>query len=174
MDKISIERCSRNGNIANGQTDAAGVECCFDASSKSAEVQAIGSIGELSEVITAVANKAIKYGAEHTNSGNCIFYAGDFDDLILPEDFVKYFSLIAAEIQSREELLDLEADPVRYELNCNFGLTYCPSYEWCDGDEAIFGSYEERKNTPVLPVSQPLSMYRLSQIGEEAIRAVQE
>jgi len=95
----------------NGQTDAAGVEC-FDASSKSAEVQAIGSIEELSKVITAVANKAIKYGAEHTNSGNYIFYAGDFDDLILPEDFAKYFSLIAVEIQSREELLDLEADPV--------------------------------------------------------------
>lgn len=142
--------------------------------SKPAGGQVISSLEELSGAVTAIANRVIKYGAEHTASGNYIFDADHFDDLISPKDFTKYFDLIAAEVRSREELLDLTADSVRLELDCNFGLNYCPCYEWCDGDEAIFGSYEQWKDTPTRPVSQPLSMHRMAQIGEEAVRAVQE
>lgn len=130
----------------------------------------INSLADLSEAVTAIANRAIKYGTVHTLNGNYIFDAKDFCDLISQADFVKYFDLIANEVQSREELLDLEADPTKHRLDCNFGLAYCASYEWQDGDEATFEcSYEEWENAPVLPVSQPLSMYRMSQIANEAI-----
>ncbi len=142
--------------------------------SKPTGAPVIVSLEKLSEAVTAVANRAVKYGAEHTSSGNYIFGAGDFGDLISPEDFVKYFDLIAAEVWTRKELLDLIADPATHELDCNFGLAYCPNYEWCDGDEVIFGSYKEWENATALPVSQPLSMSRIAKIGEEAIRAVQE
>lgn len=140
----------------------------------SALVKPISTLAELSDAVTAVANRAIKHGAEHTGTGTYLFDADDFRDLISPEDFVRYFDLIAAEIGSRDELLDLSADGVTHKLDCNFGLAYCPSYQWCDGDEIIFGSYEEWENAPTLHVSQPFSMHQMSQIGAETIDSVQK
>ncbi len=132
----------------------------------------ITSLEELSDTITAVANRAVKYGAENTSSGNYIMGYDVFADLITEDDFRRYFDLIAAELEKREELLDLVVDHGAYELDCNFGLAYCPNYEWCEGDESTFGcSYEEWENTPALPVSQPLSMHQTAVIGQDFIRS---
>ncbi len=134
----------------------------------------IGSLEELSDVITAVANRAVKRGAERTSSGNYIMGHDLFRDLISESDFKRYFGLIAAELEGREELLDLFSDGGAYELDCNFGLAYCPNYEFRDGDEEIFGSFEEWEKMETKPVSQPLSMRRMAEIGHEAILSAKE
>ena len=54
------------------------------------------------------------------------------------------------------------------------GLDYCPYYEWCEGDEALFGSYDEWLERPVKPVSQALSMTRMSDIASDAISYICE
>lgn len=137
-------------------------------------VSEIGSLEELSEAITAVANRAVKYGAERTSGGNYIMGHDVFRDLISESDFKRYFDLIAAELEGREELLDLAVDKGAYELDCNFGLAYCPNYQFCEGDEEIFGSFEEWEKMETRPVSQPLSMRRMAEIGHEAILSTKE
>lgn len=138
------------------------------------ERKKICTLEELSDAITAVANRAVKHGTEHTSSGNYIMGYDVFFDLMTEEDFRRYFDLIAAEVEGREELLDLVADRSAFELDCNFGLDYCPNYQFCDGDEEIFGSFEEWEKMEAKPVAQPLSMRRMAEIGHEAILSTKE
>ncbi len=145
---------------------------CLDYSTSPTEIE---SLEALSDTITAIANRAVKHGTENTSSGNYIMGYDVFADLITEDDFRRYFDLIAVELEKREEVLDLVVDHGAYELDCNFGLAYCPNYEWCEGDESTFGcSYEEWEQTPARPVSQPLSMRRMAEIGKEAISSTKE
>ncbi len=134
----------------------------------------ICSLEDLSDVITAVVNRAVEKGATSTTSGNYYMGYEAFSDLITEEDYLHYFDLIVYELQGREELLDLEVLYDSHELDCNFGLDYCPSYQFCEGDEEIFGSFEEWEQTPTKPVSQPLSMHRMALIGENAVQIFQK
>lgn len=121
----------------------------------------IASIEDLSDVVTAVANRAVKWGAERTSSGNYILDHSDFADLISEEDFQKYFAFILHEIQARGEVLDVIPDQDSLELDIDFALNYCPHYEWADGDESTFNcSYEDWLRTPVKPVSQLQSLHQ--------------
>ncbi len=109
---------------------------------------------KVESLVIRVADRVVFYGTQHTNSGNYLIAYNNLADIISAEDYKRYFDLIADEIASREEVLDLQPDPVIGELDCNFGLSYCPCYEWVDGDEEIFGcSREEWEKTATMPVA---------------------
>lgn len=98
----------------------------------------------------------------------------DVSDLISEQDYLKYFDLIANELSIREEVLDL--DTSNHCLDAIYGLDYCPNYVWADGDEEIFGCDQDtwERTFHAVPVSQPLSMARLAEIGTQAISYVLE
>lgn len=115
----------------------------------------IDSACALSATITAVANHAVKYGCEHTTSGNMILCYDAFKDLITEDDYKRFYGLICDELRSREEVLDLIANIGLGALDLDFALAFCPSYEWAPGDESTFGcSREEWEKTPIKPVAQ--------------------
>lgn len=122
----------------------------------------------LGKAIVAVVNRAVKIGTGETTSGNYILRYEDFKDLITGADFRKHLSLIVTELVDREEVIEVEADPERGELNCIFGLAFCPSYEWTEGDESTFGcSYEEWLDKPTDPISQPETLQTVKLTGKE-------
>lgn len=135
----------------------------------------IGSIEKLCDAVTAVANMAVFIGCKRTSSGSYILGYEDLKDLISEDDYIKYFHLIAAEVGRHDEVLDIEVIESSLEMDCNFALEYCQNYEWCDGDEAVFGcSYEEWENSPAKAVSKNISLTRMAEIGEIAIENVIE
>lgn len=120
--------------------------------------QPISGVKAVGEAITRVANHAVKYGCEHTSSGNMILTYDAFKDLIAEDDYKHFFGLICDELRSREEVLDLIAHSDIGALNLDFALAFCPNYEWMPGDESTFGcSREEWEKTPHKPVAQPTS-----------------
>ena len=135
----------------------------------------IGSIEKLCDVVTAVANMAVFIGCKRTSSGSYILGYEDFKNLISEGDYMKYFHLIAAEVGSHDEVLDIDVIESSFEMDCNFALEYCQNYEWCYGDEAVFGcSYEEWENSPARAVSKNISLTRMAEIGRTAIENVIE
>lgn len=132
----------------------------------------ITNLTELNEVVNNVANYIVKEAAERTSSGNRILEYDDVAHLISEEDYLQYFDFIENEVLSRVEVLDLDTSNKSFDLI--IGLAYCPNYEWCEGDENIFGTYEEFENRQVESVSQPLSLNRMAEIGENALSAIPE
>jgi len=76
MDKISTEGCSRKDGIVSGQSDPVGMGYDVSVLSLPAKPKTINNLGELSEVITAVANRAIQYGAEIQRPFSIVRYVG--------------------------------------------------------------------------------------------------
>lgn len=133
----------------------------------------ITDLRELNEVVNNVANYIVKEAAEKTSSGNWILEYDDVAHLISEEDYLQYFDLIENEVSSRGEVLDLDTSDKSFDLI--IGLAYCPNYEWCEGDERVFGcEREEWESKPAEPVSQPLSLNRMAEIGENALSAIPE
>lgn len=132
----------------------------------------IETLSELSEVITQVVNRVVDVSTKQTSTGNWIMEYPDVMDLISEQDYYQYFELIAEELRARDEVLDLDSND--HQLDAIYGLSYCSNYEWCDGDERVFGcdrAQWERTFQPK-PVSQPLSMSRMAELGEKAIAYV--
>lgn len=130
----------------------------------------ITDLRELCSVVNEVATRAIEHVAANTQSGQMYLSYGYFVDLISEEDFMKYADLIAAEISDRPEVLE----PVEFkdgELDINIGLDYCQAYQWCDGDEEIFGcSFDEWVEKEAKPTYSPMSLTRLAEVGENAVK----
>jgi len=98
---------------------------------------------KIEAIVIRAADRVVFYGTQHTASGNYLIGHNNLADIISAEDYKRYFNLIADETASREEVLDLQSNPATGELDCNFGLSYCPCYEWVDGDEEVFGCSRE-------------------------------
>ena len=134
----------------------------------------INNLYDLNDTINAVVNRALDIVAEHSTSGQRYVDHSDVADLISYEDFHKYIDLISHEMSSREEVLE----PVSIDggqLDVNLGLAYCKAYEWCDGDEEIFGcSFEEWLKREAEPISHPLSVSRMAEIGHAAVAHILE
>lgn len=117
----------------------------------------IENLKELNGKINSFVDFVVKTACESTTSGN---YFVSVDDALKAsnmtyEDYLNYKSVIRNEIEARDEVLDLDFDEKQEEFDVNCALDYCPSYEWCDGDEAVFEcSYEEWLERPVKPVAQ--------------------
>jgi len=112
----------------------------------------ITSIETLSEVITAVANRAIEITVDKTTSGNRYVAYDDVSDLISKSDYLKYFDLIVDEVYSHEELLDLNITD-NHELDINCGLAWCKNYEPLPEEGYEFGKdygYEDFVPKPSL------------------------
>ena len=134
----------------------------------------IDNIHDLNDTITAVANRALDVVAERSFSGQYYVDHSDVADLISQEDFALYAPMIIYELNGRPEILE----PVSLDdgqLDINLGLAYCKSYQWCEGDEEIFGcSFEEWMEMPVEPISHPLSLNRMAEIGYAAVSHIYE
>ncbi len=134
----------------------------------------IESLYELNEVVNNVVNRIVDISTQKTSTGNWVTGYEDVSDLISEFDYLEYFDFIASELASRPEVLDM--DTSNQQFDCIYGLSYCPNYVWCEGDEEIFGCDKAHweKTFQAEPVSKPLSMPRLAEIGEEAIQYVLE
>ena len=134
----------------------------------------IDSLSELNEVVNTIVNRAVEISTQRTSTGNWIMEYEDFMDLIEEQDYYLYFDLIASELMIRPEVLDLDSS--NHQLDAIYGLSYCQNYEWCEGDEEIFGCDQEQweRTFQAEPVSQPLSMTRMAEFGSNAIAHVLE
>lgn len=117
----------------------------------------ITNLSELNAKVNVLVDYIVKEACESTTSGN---YFVSVDKALEQaeigfEDFLNYRDLIMREIEARQEVLDLDYNEKDEEFDVNCALDYCPNYEWCDGDEAIFEcSYEEWLERPIKPVYQ--------------------
>lgn len=117
----------------------------------------IETLKELNGKVNAFVDFVVKTACESTTSGN---YFVSVDEALKAsemtyEDFLSYKSVIQNEIAARDEVLDLDFNEKEEEFDVNCALDYCPSYQWCDGDEEIFGcSYEEWLERPAKRVRQ--------------------
>lgn len=121
----------------------------------------INSLRELNDKITQFANYIVKSACEETFSGS---YNIEIEEVcaecnISLEDFRKYESFFKDELNSREELLEVVITNNEIDISC--ALDYCPNYEWENGDEKFFGSFEEfitRDVKPYLVAKEPQSL----------------
>lgn len=134
----------------------------------------IDSLHELNKTIHDVVQRMVEIAAARTTSGNRYVGHDDVADLISHEDYLQYAPMIQNELWAREEILDVEF--VDGEMSLNVGLDWCPNYQWQEGDGEIFGmSFEEwEKNWQAKPVSKPLDLNRMAEIGQNAIAYVLE
>ena len=134
----------------------------------------IDSLQELNDVVNNVVNRIVNVSTQQTSTGNWIMGYQDLSDLISKFDYYQYFDLIASELATRQEVLDLDTSD--HQFDCIFGLSYCPNYEWCEGDEEIFGCDKQQweQTFRAEPVSQPLSISRMAEIGQQAILHILE
>lgn len=133
----------------------------------------INDLRELTEKVNTFVNYVVKTACEETTSGQ--YYVSVEDACkaagMVVEDFLEHKDIIMNEFLSRNEVLDFDYRGISADLDIDCTLNYCPNYEWCEGDEEIFGSYAEFEKREVLPVGQPLSLTRLAEIGVNAISA---
>lgn len=127
----------------------------------------INSLLELNNKVTEFANHVVKTACEETFSGSYVFSVEDIcsECGIERSDFTKYRNFFEDELYSREEFLEVNFYTGEIDVSC--GLKYCPNYEWTEGDEAIFGSFEEYTDRTVVPYKQykdPASLNRDSDI----------
>lgn len=94
-------------------------------------------IEDLADVINDVVNYVVAESCRKTTTGNYIMEADDVSHIISKEDYLTYFYLIAAELASREEVLDL--DTSYNMLDAIYGLNWCPNYEILPEEEGIPG-----------------------------------
>lgn len=111
------------------------------------------NLNEMNLSIIKVADEIVSIGTNRTGSGNYIANYDDVEELIGYEDYLANFDIIADELSSRPEVLELDAYDEEFDII--FGLDYCPNYDWVSGDEEVFGcSYDEWLQKPTLPILQ--------------------
>lgn len=109
----------------------------------------------LCNAIINASNFIIRRACEHTSSGQYYVNASDVASAtgMDYEDVLYYQDEIMNEMYEREEILDVEFDNNDYSFSVNCALNYCPSYNWCDGDEEVFEcTYEEWLEIKPLPI----------------------
>ena len=130
----------------------------------------IDTLQELNDVVNNVANFIVADSTQKTTTGNWIMGYDDVSHLISEEDYHIYFNLIANELWSREEVIDVDSSNKSFD--CVYGLDYCPNLEWVPGDsEEVFGvTQEEFEQFECKEVSQPLSLTKLAEIGNNTLK----
>ena len=121
----------------------------------------VNDLRTLNKQINDFVNYIVKKACDNTFSGNYIFDENNIKTACAAcnmdyNDYLKYIDFIESELISREELLEFDMNGHIIDFLC--ALNYCPNYEWCQGDEAIFGSFEAFENREIKPVSQPISL----------------
>ena len=117
----------------------------------------IENLKELNEKINVFVDFVVKTACESTTSGN---YFVSVDEALKVsemayEDFLSYKAIIQNELAARDEVLEYDYSEVTREFDVNCALDYCPNYQWCEGDEELFGcSFDEWLERPAKPVSQ--------------------
>ena len=134
----------------------------------------IDSLSELNDTLNKVVQRIVEESTSNTNNGKWASGWESVSDLISEQDYLLYFELIAGELQNREEVLDVDSSDHRLDVSCT--LSYCPNYEWSPGDEEFFGCDKAQweRTFQAQPVTKPLSISRLSEIGKQAISYVLE
>lgn len=116
----------------------------------------IQDLMELNDFVVSFCNNVVHRACESTTSGQ---YYVNIQEILDAngwsyDDFLEYKDLILNELASREELLDVDYNEDSFEFDVNCGLSYCPGYQWCDGDEEVFGcSFEEWLEMPTRPIA---------------------
>lgn len=121
----------------------------------------ITSISELDQVVTNVANRCIELCAKNSSTGNWVVDYDEVADLISYEDYLEYFSFIAAELGSREEVLDLDAADDR--LDIIIGIAWVKNYTPLDDSEAEQQLAKEAGTEdvkPLMSMSQTIAYLR--------------
>lgn len=134
----------------------------------------IDSLLELNDVLSKVVQRMVEQATQNTTDGNWISDWADVSNLISEQDYLLYFDLIAGELLTRQEVLDVDTSD--HQLNVSYIPAYCPNYSWSQGDEEIFGCDREQweRTFHAKPLTQPLSITRLSEIGKQAIAHILE
>lgn len=117
----------------------------------------ITNLKDFNEKVIAFADAVVKKACENTTSGQYYVNAENIAKEIGMDfgDFLHFKDVIEGEVFSREEVLEGKFYNTTLEFDVNCALDYCPHYEWCEGDEEVFGcSYEEWLERSVLPVGQ--------------------
>lgn len=116
----------------------------------------IANLKELNNKINIFTDYIVKIACESTTSGNYFVSVKDACKVagMGYDDFLEYQDLIFGELGAREEVLEFDYNDPEPEFDINCALDYCPNYEWCEGDEVIFGSYQAFENRVVKPVYQ--------------------
>lgn len=122
----------------------------------------IHSVSELSETITAVANRAYEIVTTKSSTGQYYIGYDAVSDLISYEDYLQYFDLIEDEMYRHIELLDLDiTDDHEFDMNC--GYAWCKSFEPLPDEGIAEGEYDNLDFTP-----KP-SMAHLAEIGQKLL-----
>ncbi len=108
-----------------------------------------------------IAKWIMKESVSSTSEGNWITYYDEIEDrfgvcLVLGGQLEADIVAALYEVY-HDVILDMtygcngtgQNDPC---FDIDLGLAYCPNYVWHDGDEEIFGSYEEFENRAIMPL----------------------
>ncbi len=97
----------------------------------------------IKQKIKSIVDDIVKEGTENTSEGNWIVYFDEFKD---DEQFVReHKEEIADALEEREEVSDVVLDDDSFDTN--FYLSYCPNYEWKDGERDEEETEKEQGNT---------------------------
>jgi len=123
---------------------------------------AIDNLYDLSNTVTAVANRALELATSNTTTGQWVIEHDDVADLISEEDYFLYFDFIASELAGRIEVLDLDTHDNTLDMVC--GYAWCKNYEPAPGEAVTDYGYEELRPAP--------SMAHLADIAEESLKHI--
>ena len=118
-----------------------------------AEVSSVENLSELYNKVVTVCNYIVEQAARKSTSGNYIVDHADVSHLISKFDFGRYFNTIACELESRAEVLDLDADFFDGRFNFVIDPEYCKNYEPSSVEVkagAVYG-FKEVEQRPLLP-----------------------
>lgn len=96
----------------------------------------IKTMGDLSSVVTAIADRVVDIGIKETSCISRTFTAEDFKDLISARDFGKYAKVICDELNTRYGIGDVFADGEKGSFEVFF-LNSCADCVFC-GDKYSF------------------------------------
>lgn len=105
--------------------------------------------------IIEASNFIVRNACEDTWTGNRIIYVDDVANHthMTYNEILKYREEIMEKMYKRNEILEVEFDAYNNCFDVTCCLVYCPQYQWCDGDEEIFGcSFEEWVSAPLEPI----------------------
>lgn len=108
-----------------------------------------------------IAKRIMEESVNNTEEGNWITYYDEIEERfgvqLIPQGPLEADIVSTLYRTYRNVILDMtygymSTDPECPCFDINLGLDYCPNYVWHDGDEGIFGSYDDFEYRTVLPL----------------------